>query len=174
MDAEQTRIEADLRGALDGEVFCNPLHTHMYATDASLYQITPIAVVRPRHEEDVAQCVRYAQENSLPILPRGGGTGHAGQAIGPGIVIDFSRFMRRLIKLDRDALTVRVQPGLPLAELNRWPNRSWYSDPIPPRGLSPRSAASSRSILWEATFYDTAQRGSRSSNQPRYSPMDPR
>lgn len=119
MDAEQTRIEADLRGALDGEVFCNPLHTHMYATDASLYQIAPIAVVRPRHEEDVAQCVRYAHENSLPILPRGGGTGHAGQAIGPGIVIDFSRFMRRLIKLDRDTHTVRVQPGLPLAELNR-------------------------------------------------------
>jgi FAD/FMN-containing dehydrogenase/Fe-S oxidoreductase len=119
MDAEQSRIEADLRGVLDGEVFCHPLRTQLYATDASIYEITPLAVVRPRHAEDVAQCVKYAAENSIPLLPRGGGTGLAGQSLGPGIVIDFSRFMRRLIHLDRDNLTVRVQPGMALAELNR-------------------------------------------------------
>jgi FAD/FMN-containing dehydrogenase/Fe-S oxidoreductase len=119
MDAEQSRIEADLRGVLDGEVFCDPLYTQLYASDASLYEIPPVAVVRPRHMQDVTQCVRYAAENSIPLFPRGGGTGLAGQSLGPGIVLDFSRFMRRLLNIDRDARTVRVQPGITLADLNR-------------------------------------------------------
>jgi FAD/FMN-containing dehydrogenase/Fe-S oxidoreductase len=119
MDTEQSRIEADLRGVLDGEVFCDPLYTQLYASDASLYEIPPIAVVRPRHSRDVAQCVKYASENSIPLFPRGGGTGWAGQSLGPGIVLDFSRFMRRLLKIDRDSRTVRIQPGITLADLNR-------------------------------------------------------
>ena len=119
MDAEQSRIEADLRGVLDGEVFCHPLRTQLYASDASIYEIAPLAVVRPRHADDVAQCVKYASENSLPLFPRGGGTGLAGQSLGPGIVLDFSRFMRRMIHVDREKLVVRVQPGMALADMNR-------------------------------------------------------
>ncbi len=119
MDAEKSRIEADLRGVLDGEVFCDALNTQLYASDASLYEIPPIAVVRPRHTNDVVQCVRYAAENSIPLFPRGGGTGLAGQSLGPGIVMDFSRFMRRILAIDRENLTVRVQLGLSLADLNR-------------------------------------------------------
>ena len=119
MDTEQSRIEADLRGVLDGEVYCDPLYTQLYASDASLYEIPPIAVVRPRHAKDVAQCVRYAAENAIPLFPRGGGTGLAGQSLGPGIILDFSRFMRRFLGIDRDAQTVRVQPGITLADLNR-------------------------------------------------------
>ena len=119
MDSEQSRIEADLRGVLDGEVFCHPLRTQLYATDASIYELTPLAVVRPRHANDVSNCVKYASENSIPILARGGGTGLAGQSLGPGIVVDFSRFMRRVIRLDREQMTVRVQPGMALADLNR-------------------------------------------------------
>lgn len=119
MDADQSRIEADLRGVLDGEVYCHPLRTQLYASDASIYEIAPLAVVRPRHAGDVAQCVKYAAENSLPLFPRGGGTGLAGQSLGPGIVLDFSRFMRRLLHLDTEKLVARVQPGLTLADLNR-------------------------------------------------------
>lgn len=119
MDNEQSRIEADLRGVLDGEVYCDPLYTQLYASDASLYEIPPVAVVRPRHAKDVAQCVRYAYENSIPLCPRGGGTGLAGQSLGPGIILDFSRFMRRFLGIDREARTVRVQPGITLADLNR-------------------------------------------------------
>ncbi|MFN9603253.1 MAG: FAD-binding oxidoreductase, partial [Planctomycetota bacterium] len=119
MDNEQSRIEADLRGVLDGEVYCDPLYTQLYASDASLYEIPPVAVVRPRHAKDVAQCVRYASENSIPLCPRGGGTGLAGQSLGPGIILDFSRFMRRFLGIDREARTVRVQPGITLADLNR-------------------------------------------------------
>lgn len=119
MDAEQSRIEADLRGVLDGEVFCDPLYTQLYASDASLYEIPPVAVVRPRHAQDVSHCVRYAAENSIPLFPRGGGTGLAGQSLGPGIILDFSRFMRRLLGMDVEGRTVRVQPGITLADLNR-------------------------------------------------------
>ena len=119
MDADQSRIEADLRGVLDGEVFCHPLRTQLYASDASIYEIAPLAVVRPRHADDVAQCVKYAAENSLPLFPRGAGTGLAGQSLGPGIVLDFSRFMRRMIHVDPEKLVARVQPGLTLADMNK-------------------------------------------------------
>jgi FAD/FMN-containing dehydrogenase/Fe-S oxidoreductase len=91
----------------------------MYASDASLYQVTPIAVVRPRHANDVSGCVKYAVENSLPVFPRGGGTGLAGQSLGPGIILDFSRFMRRMLDVDIENRQVRVQPGITLGELNR-------------------------------------------------------
>ncbi len=119
MEAEQARIQADLRGILDGEVFCDSLHSQMYASDASLYQIAPMAVVRPRHADDVAGCIKYAVENGLPVFPRGGGTGLAGQSLGPGIILDFSRFMRRMVDLDTQNLQVRVQPGITLGDLNR-------------------------------------------------------
>ncbi len=119
MDADQSRIEADLRGVLDGEVYCHPLRTQLYASDASIYEIAPLAVVRPRHADDVVQCVKYAAENSLPLFPRGGGTGLAGQSLGPGIVLDFSRFMRRMLHVDKENLVARVQPGLALADMNR-------------------------------------------------------
>lgn len=126
MDAEQARVQADLRGVLDGEVHCHPLYTQLYASDASLYEIQPLAVVRPRHSGDVSQCLRYATENSIPVFPRGGGTGLAGQSLGPGIVLDFSRFMRRLISIDPANMTVRVQPGITLADLNRMLHRERY------------------------------------------------
>ena len=80
---------------------------------------SPIAVVRPRNANDVAQCAKYAVENALPIYPRGGGTGLAGQSLGPGIVLDFSRFMRRVLEIDPEGLKVRVQPGITLGDLNR-------------------------------------------------------
>jgi FAD/FMN-containing dehydrogenase/Fe-S oxidoreductase len=119
VEAEQARIQADLRGILDGEVFCDSLHSQMYASDASLYQIAPMAVVRPRHANDVAGCIKYAVENGLPVFPRGGGTGLAGQSLGSGIILDFSRFMRRMVDLDVENLQVRVQPGITLGDLNR-------------------------------------------------------
>lgn len=119
MEAEQARIQADLRGILDGEAHCDSLSTQLYASDASLYEIQPLAIVRPRHGNDVSQCMKYAADHSLPVYPRGGGTGLAGQSLGPGIVIDFSRFMRRVLEIDADRMVVRVQPGITLGDLNR-------------------------------------------------------
>ncbi len=119
MDAERKRIEADLRGLLDGDVHCDLLTSHLYSSDASVYEVTPLGVVRPRHSDDVRKCVQYASDQSIPIVCRGAGTGLAGQALGTGLVIDFSRYMRRLVHIDTEKKLVRVQPGLVLADLNR-------------------------------------------------------
>jgi FAD/FMN-containing dehydrogenase/Fe-S oxidoreductase len=118
MDAESQRIEEDLRGLVQGEARCDELFTQLYANDASNYELRPIGVVRPRNVDDVAATVRYASENKLPIHARGAGTGLAGAALGRGLVIDFSRYFRRLQMID--ATRVRVQAGVVLESLNRY------------------------------------------------------
>ncbi len=118
MNQNQETIEADLRGLLEGEVRCDDVFVEMYSSDASIYAIKPLGVVRPRHTADVIACVQYALENHLPIHSRGAGTGLAGGSIGPGLVLDFSHFMRRAIS--HDDTTVRVQPGLTLSQLNSY------------------------------------------------------
>jgi FAD/FMN-containing dehydrogenase/Fe-S oxidoreductase len=117
MDQLRERIQADLRGLLDGEVRCDDLFTQMYASDASLYEIRPLGVVRPQSTDDVVATVRYATEHGLPIHPRGAGTGLAGESLGPGIVLDFSHAMRRVLSVSGD--TVTVQPGVIHGRLNR-------------------------------------------------------
>ena len=74
---EETRLRAfeqDLRQRVRGEVSFDPVTRGVYATDASLYQITPVAVVLPRDADDVRAAVQTAAEYGVPILPRGGGT----------------------------------------------------------------------------------------------------
>lgn len=117
MDVEQQRIEEDLRGQIAGEVRCDDLFVQLYATDASIYQVAPLGVVRPRSVEDVVATVRYASSNDIPIHPRGSGSGLAGESLGRGLVIDFSRHMRRVIEIGEK--TVRVQAGVVVDELNR-------------------------------------------------------
>lgn len=117
MDPERERIRADLRGIIDCEVLCDDLSLQMYATDASIFEIKPLAVVRPRRAQEVVACVRYANENKIPVHARGAGSGLAGESLGPGIVIDFAHALRRVI--DYGENTVRVQPGVILAQLNR-------------------------------------------------------
>jgi FAD/FMN-containing dehydrogenase/Fe-S oxidoreductase len=107
MDPAQLRD--DLRGALDGELLLDDLRRGLYATDASLFEVRPLAVVRPRTEADVTTIVRYAAEHQLPITARGAGTGTAGAALGPGIVLDFSRFLHDIVAVGGD--TVRVRAG---------------------------------------------------------------
>ncbi|MCU0959057.1 MAG: anaerobic glycerol-3-phosphate dehydrogenase subunit C [Pirellulaceae bacterium] len=117
MDQERERIQADLRGLLDGDVLCDETFVQMYASDASIYQLRPLGVVRPRGVSDVVACVRYAAENEIPLHARGAGTGLAGESIGPGLVVDFSHSMRRVLSVGQH--TVRVQPGVVCALLNR-------------------------------------------------------
>ncbi len=110
MDPVAQRIQDDLRGAISGEVFCDDVTRAMYSTDASLFEVRPLGVVRPRTTEDVSAVVRYACENGIGVHARGAGTSLAGQSLGEGIVIDFSRFMRHILET-RDEF-VRVQPGV--------------------------------------------------------------
>ena len=90
----------------------------LYATDASLYQIEPLGVVVPRTTADVAAVVAIAAQEHVPILPRGAATSLSGQTVGPAIVIDFSKYLNRIGIVDRDRMTVKVEPGVVLDQLN--------------------------------------------------------
>jgi FAD/FMN-containing dehydrogenase/Fe-S oxidoreductase len=118
MDQERQRIQDDLRGLLAGEVHCDDAHIQLYANDASIYEVRPLGIVRPRSAADVARCVEYAAENNLPLHARGAGSGLAGESLGPGLIVDFAHSMTRIFGMEGDA--VRVQPGVVLAELNRY------------------------------------------------------
>lgn len=110
MDLEQARIEEDLRGVVAGDVLCDDVGRSLYATDGSLFEEWPMAIVRPRSADDVVATVRWAAERGVSVHPRGGGTSLCGGPLGRGIVIDCSRFMRRILESREDA--VRVQPGV--------------------------------------------------------------
>lgn len=111
-------VERDLRRLLKGDVEFDPIARHLYATDASIYQIEPLGVVCPRDEEDVVLLVRYATEHEVPLIPRGAGSGLAGAAIGAGVVVDFTRYMNRILEFAPDGSWARVQPGVIMGELN--------------------------------------------------------
>lgn len=116
MDDARQRIQDDLRGLIAGEVYCDDLFAQMYASDASIHQVRPLGVVRPRHTADVVATVKYAVANQIPLHARGAGTGLAGESLGSGLVVDFSRHMRRVIEIGEG--TVRLQPGVVLGRLN--------------------------------------------------------
>lgn len=119
MDIERKRVEDDLRGVIAGDVFCDELSVQLYASDASIYQVRPLGVVRPTRVEDVVACVRYASENLLSVHGRGAGSGMAGESLGRGLVVDFSAHMSRWQPVAGRSDWVRVQPGVVLASLNR-------------------------------------------------------
>lgn len=111
-------LERALADAVEGEVRFDKVSRAVYSTDASVYQILPTGVVIPRSEEDVVAALRICRQHGVPITARGGGTSQSGQALGAGIQLDFSKYMRRVLEVDPDRRRVRVEPGIVLAELN--------------------------------------------------------
>ncbi|HWB01052.1 MAG TPA: FAD-binding oxidoreductase, partial [Pirellulales bacterium] len=118
MDPERQRIEEDLRGLIAGDVRCDDVFLEMYASDASIYQIKPLAVVRVRSRADVVACAQYASAQGLPIYARGAGTGLAGESLGRGLVLDFSAYLRRILSSDDTRVT--LQPGVVHERLNAY------------------------------------------------------
>lgn len=113
-----TALESRLRRAIEGEVRFDAGTRAIYSTDASNYRQVPIAVVIPRHEADVLAALSIAREHSIPILARGGGTSLAGQACNVAIVLDFSKYMNRILSIDADARVATVEPGVVQSHLN--------------------------------------------------------
>ncbi len=103
---------------IEGEVRFDAGTRAIYATDASNYRQVPIAVVIPRHEGDVLAALAIAREHSIPILARGGGTSLAGQACNVAIVLDFSKYMNRILAIDPDSCVATVEPGVVQSHLN--------------------------------------------------------
>ncbi|HEX7240818.1 MAG TPA: FAD-binding and (Fe-S)-binding domain-containing protein [Longimicrobiaceae bacterium] len=118
-DPRAERLARALRERVRGEVRFDAKSRLLYSTDASLYQILPVGVVLPRDAEDVQAAHRLAAEHGVPVLPRGGGTALAGQTVGAALVLDFGKYMNRVLEVDPDRGRARVQPGVRLDRLNR-------------------------------------------------------
>jgi FAD/FMN-containing dehydrogenase/Fe-S oxidoreductase len=118
--AEQTatRVESLLRRDVDGDVCFDDYSRHLFSRDASMYSIRPLGVVFPRHANDVTAVVTVAEECGVPIVARGAGTSLAGQTVGPGIVLDLSRYMNRIRSIDPENRTAVVEAGVVQDQLN--------------------------------------------------------
>ncbi len=131
---------AALQPHLEGQIFTDLYTRVLYSTDASIYQVMPLAVVIPRSIADVQATVEYAIQYQLPLLPRTSGSSLAGQAINEAIVIDFSKHLDAIVEVNPEERWVRVQPGIVLDELN---------DFLKPYGLQfgPDPASSNRAAM---------------------------
>jgi FAD/FMN-containing dehydrogenase/Fe-S oxidoreductase len=108
-----------LRRAGLTDVDDSQLTRSLYASDAGLYRIAPQVVVRPRHTDEIVATMAVARETRTPLTMRGAGTSIAGNAVGPGIVLDTSRHLNSVLELDREARTALVQPGTVHATLQK-------------------------------------------------------
>ena len=95
-------LERRLRSEITGEVLFDPFSRGRYANDASFYQIMPAGVVVPRTMDEALRALAIARDDGRKVTPRGGGTSQCGQTINDGIVIDFSKYLNRIISLDVD------------------------------------------------------------------------
>jgi len=109
-----------LKSKLSGELLYDSLMTALYATDASVYRMLPLAVAYPKNSTDILELIRYAKENKTSLIPRTAGTSLAGQCVGKGIVVDVSKYFTKIISLNETAKTVTVQPGVVRDVLNNF------------------------------------------------------
>jgi FAD/FMN-containing dehydrogenase/Fe-S oxidoreductase len=105
-------LARDLAGVVRGEVRFDPGSRALYATDLSAYRQVPIGVVVPRDVDDVVAAVEACRAHGAPVLGRGGGTSLGGQGCNVAVVIDFSKYMNRLLEVDPKRKVARVEPGL--------------------------------------------------------------
>ena len=101
-----------------GEIQLDHLTRTLYATDASAYQETPLAVAFPKNDSDIVALVKLAGDLGVGLIPRTAGTSLAGQVVGAGIVVDVSRHFTRILEINPEEKWVRVQPGVIRDELN--------------------------------------------------------
>ena len=116
---EARALETELKKRIEGEVRFDTGSRALYATDASNYRQVPIGVVVPRTIEDVLIAVEQSRRFGAPLLARGGGTSLAGQCCNVAVVLDFTKYLNKLLDLDPRAKTARVQPGIVLDWLRK-------------------------------------------------------
>ena len=144
---DHVRLAKRLRQETSGEVMTDIASRGRYATDASIYQAMPIAVFVPKTAEDIATAIQIASELHVPVLPRGGGTSQCGQTTGTALVIDNSKYFRKVLDLNLDQGYVEVEPGIVLDHLNAQLKQHglWY--PVDVKEHSLTLSLSSSSLL---------------------------
>ncbi len=129
-----------LKTSLSGELFCDNLMKALYATDASVYRMLPLAVAYPKNKEDIKKLISFAKKHETSLIPRTAGTSLAGQCVGKGIVVDVSKYFTKILDINEKEQTVTVQPGVVRDELNNY---------LKPFGLffSPNTSTSNRCMI---------------------------
>jgi len=130
----------ELKKKLEGELFTDEPTRWMYATDASAYREQPLAIIRPKTNNDIQQVIYFANKYGIPVVPRTAGTSLAGQVVGNGLIVDVSKHLNKIIELNTAEQWVRVQPGVVLDELNMF---------LCPSGLlfGPETSTASRCMI---------------------------
>ncbi|EMA27852.1 FAD-binding and (Fe-S)-binding domain-containing protein [Haloarcula japonica] len=141
-------LVAALERRVDGDVRFDTYTRELFATDASAYEQLPIGVVSPVSTDDVVAVMEYCDRQDIPVLPRGGGTSLAGQAVNEAVVLDFKRHMDDALSVDPEAERARAQAGITIARLN---------DHLEPHGLkfAPDPAWGDKSVLGGAIGNNT-------------------
>ncbi|MCB2221915.1 MAG: FAD-binding protein [Bacteroidetes bacterium] len=124
----------------EGDLHTDRTHRILYATDASAYRELPIAVALPKHKEDIRLLVDFAKKHNSSLIPRTAGTSLAGQVVGSGIVVDVSKYMNRILEVNKEENWIRVEPGVVLDEMNKV---------LEPLGMffSPETSTSNRCMI---------------------------
>lgn len=114
-----TDLLLELAATLEGELLVDQKTLILYATDASVYKEYPLAVAYPKHKEDIRKLIVFANEKGTSLIPRTAGTSLGGQVVGRGIIVDVSRYMDKILEVNREEHYALVQPGVVRDELNR-------------------------------------------------------
>jgi FAD/FMN-containing dehydrogenase/Fe-S oxidoreductase len=130
----------ELNEAFDGSIFWDSIHKAIYATDASVYREEPLAVAFPLSENDLVKLIGFAKKYNSSLIPRTAGTSLAGQVVGNGIIVDFSRHMTSILELNKEERWIWVEPGVNLDELNQF---------LKPHGLffGPETSTANRCMI---------------------------
>ncbi|MBC7380794.1 MAG: FAD-binding protein [Burkholderiaceae bacterium] len=139
-----------------GEVLFTLADRGRYATDASIYQAMPVGVFVPRTADEVATALAICRDLNVPIIARGGGTSQCGQTTGAGLVIDYSKYVNKVLDVDVEGRTAKVEPGIVLDRLNAGLKKHglWYPVDVSTSaqatlgGMAGNNSCGSRSIAW--------------------------
>ena len=159
-----SRLARELREHCDGEIYFDAASRGRYATDASIYQITPVGVVVPRSVEAARVAIEIAVAQGVAVLPRGAGTSQCGQTVGAALVIDSSKHCNRLISVDAELRRVNVEPGMVLDHLNAKlrPLGLWFPVDVSTSaqatigGMAGNNSCGSRSIYYGNMVHNVA------------------
>ncbi len=129
-----------LKHNLKGELHWSSKMKSLYATDGSIYRELPLAVAMPMDDTDIKNLILFAIQNRLSLIPRTAGTSLAGQCVGNGIVVDTSKYLNKILKINVNEAWAIVQPGVIRDELNHY---------LKPYGLmfGPNTSTSNRAMI---------------------------
>ena len=150
------KIGKEISSKVEGKTLFDDFSRGRYSTDASVYQIKPIGVVLPIDTNDVLNVMEYSQQNSIPLLARGGGSSQCGQTVGESIVLDYSRHQNKILDLNVEEKSIWVEPGVVLDHLNAYlkPHGLWFPVDVSTSsratigGMSANNSCGSRSLYY--------------------------